>query len=1145
MKEANNQKTSKLTRMLACLLCVIVVFSVYAAYPKVPKAYAADLIMDNSDSSGISQIGTWTGSTAAAGYYGSNSVHDGNTGKGTKSFTFTPNFTATGEYQVYMWWNTNANRADNVPVDIIHQGTTDTVIVNQKLNGGAWNLLGTYSFDAGTSNTITIRTTGTNGYVIADAIKLVASGSPTSTPTPTPTTSPSPTPTSTPPPANGEIIIDSTDTTGITKLGNWVIAAGAGSYNNNYLSDNNTNKGSLSISYTPNIPTSGSYAVYVRWPYFATTPASQSTKTPIVINYNGGSKDNLLNQRNKGSDWVYLGSFPFAAGTSGNVTIRNEETDGRVNVDAVKFVPVSSISTTPVNVTNPVALPATSDEFDILRNRRADFVTGWTSFNPTDTILSNKLYQINAKAQQLWDTMNKDSARNEIWMANSYDGNSWGLTATYQDLLTMAIAYLSPYTSHGFNLAGNTQLKDDIIAGMDWIYYRDPSLAVSYNENSQWRVNWWDYEIGAPLYLNDLMALLYQNLTTTQITNYTNAIERFSPNPTKFYYNAKLNPTGGNTATGANRIWKANVVAFRGIIVKDSDKIAASRDALSQVLQYVQSGDGFYTDGSFIQHGKFSYAAGYGNDIISSLSDLMTVLNGSTWQVTDTNKNNVFKWIYDSFEPVVYKGDALATTIARSTGVEKAQDHVMGHGVINAIAKVIPYSSASDALAYKRMIKQWLQEDTVYGLNIYKTYNVYVASLLRSIMNDTTIAPRGELVESYVFPSMDRVIHLRPGFGFSVGMTSTRIGNYESINNVNKQGWYTGFGATYLYNGDLKKYSDDYMATVNRYRIPGTTVDTQIRYDGQAQGQNSTTDWVGGSELDNTYSITGMELGPYNVAASGSIPAYVSNLTGKKSWFMFDNEIVNLGAGISSSIGQSVETTIENAKLTDAADNTLTVGGVVKSSALGWNETMSGTSYIHLTGNATGSDIGYYFPTTETVKGLRESRTSSWQAMDSKAGSTLYTRNFLNLWIDHGMDPSNQSYAYVTLPNKSASQTAVYAANPDVTILENSSSAQGVKETSLNITGINFWNDITKTVGGITSNKKASVMVKETATQIEVVVSDPTQKNTGSIQIDLNQSVASVSSKDTEITVSQLNTVKMIVNVSGSKGKSFKIVFNK
>src|SRR5207248_41740 len=141
----------------------------------------------------------------------------------------------------------------------------------------------------------------------------------------------------------------------------------------------------------------------------------------------------------------------------------------------------------------------------------------------------------------------------------------------------------------------------------------------------------------------------------------------------------------------------------------------------------------------------------------------------------------------------------------------------------------------------------------------------------------------------YQFTHMDRAVHLRPGWCFGLAMFSSRIANYESINGENLQGWYTSEGMTYLYNADLAHYADDFWSTVNPYRLPGTTVDTQIRAPASDQGRQSSNPWVGGASIQNLYGVSGMQLS-----------ATSSSLTARKSWFMFDNEIVCLGTGITS-----------------------------------------------------------------------------------------------------------------------------------------------------------------------------------------------------------------------------------------------------
>lgn len=142
-------------------------------------------IVDNADPTGVAITGTWTSSTSTAGYYRTNYIHDGNTGAtGGKSIRFTPGLPASGNYDVYLNWPAGANRASNTPVDVNYAGGTSTLSINQQV-GGSWQLLGNFSFSAGTAGNVLIRNDGANGYVMADAVKFVRSS--TNTPPAAPT----------------------------------------------------------------------------------------------------------------------------------------------------------------------------------------------------------------------------------------------------------------------------------------------------------------------------------------------------------------------------------------------------------------------------------------------------------------------------------------------------------------------------------------------------------------------------------------------------------------------------------------------------------------------------------------------------------------------------------------------------------------------------------------------------------------------------------------------------------------------------------------------------------------------------------------------------------------------------------------------
>ncbi|WP_160376814.1 N-acetylmuramoyl-L-alanine amidase, partial [Flavobacterium hydrocarbonoxydans] len=74
------------------------------------------IIVDNLNAT---LVGTWTATSATAGYIGSNYIHDGDTAKGTKTATFTPTIAQRGKYEVFINFTAGSNRPTNVPVDII------------------------------------------------------------------------------------------------------------------------------------------------------------------------------------------------------------------------------------------------------------------------------------------------------------------------------------------------------------------------------------------------------------------------------------------------------------------------------------------------------------------------------------------------------------------------------------------------------------------------------------------------------------------------------------------------------------------------------------------------------------------------------------------------------------------------------------------------------------------------------------------------------------------------------------------------------------------------------------------------------------------------------------------------------------------
>ncbi len=139
-----------------------------------PLPVPGEVIVDNAAASGVTRAGTWLRSTSIGGFYGADYEHDDNTGKGVNRLRFTPALPAAGSYTVYLRWTAHTNRASNVPVDVVHSGGITTRTVDQRVSGGQWVSLGSYSFAAGTAGSVLLRTENTDGYVVADAARFVA-----------------------------------------------------------------------------------------------------------------------------------------------------------------------------------------------------------------------------------------------------------------------------------------------------------------------------------------------------------------------------------------------------------------------------------------------------------------------------------------------------------------------------------------------------------------------------------------------------------------------------------------------------------------------------------------------------------------------------------------------------------------------------------------------------------------------------------------------------------------------------------------------------------------------------------------------------------------------------------------------------------
>jgi len=132
----------------------------------------ANITIDNTDS-GFTTTGSWWQSSYP-NPYGTNSL--GSKVNQGSSATWTPTISQAGNYQAYAWWTSGSLRASDARYTISHASGYSTVQANQLQNGGQWNYLGTFFFNAGTSGSVTLSDASNDPQadaVCADAVRFV------------------------------------------------------------------------------------------------------------------------------------------------------------------------------------------------------------------------------------------------------------------------------------------------------------------------------------------------------------------------------------------------------------------------------------------------------------------------------------------------------------------------------------------------------------------------------------------------------------------------------------------------------------------------------------------------------------------------------------------------------------------------------------------------------------------------------------------------------------------------------------------------------------------------------------------------------------------------------------------------------------
>lgn len=403
------------------------------------------------------------------------------------------------------------------------------------------------------------------------------------------------------------------------------------------------------------------------------------------------------------------------AKSPGNAVITVETSDGRLKKE--------------IQVT---VSPSIQDEYDVLRKKWETQLTSLDFYDDSNERMKEMVFNQSKKAELLWKTMDRNNDRTFLWYKYASTEDSADIRDNYRNLTAMAMAFSNEHSP----LYRHPKLLKDISDALEWLYEN------RYNESIVQYSNWWHWEIGVPKELNNILVLLYDYLDQETIHRYLETVDHFQPDPTK---SGATTPEKYREAVGANRIDVSKVVGVRGVIVKDAEKIASARDALSQTFENVTAGDGFYDDGSFVQHENISYTGSYGIVLIEGLTEMLELLNGSAWDVKDSKVNNVYDWIEEAYEPFMYKGALMDMVRGRAISRDFLQDHQAGQTVIKTVIRMAQFAPEPYKEKYKRMAKYWLQKDSYF--DYFANANSFRDMVLANqLLENQSVTPRGSLI---------------------------------------------------------------------------------------------------------------------------------------------------------------------------------------------------------------------------------------------------------------------------------------------------------------------------------------------------------------------------------------------------------------
>ncbi|HLS15334.1 MAG TPA: polysaccharide lyase 8 family protein [Beutenbergiaceae bacterium] len=768
----------------------------------------------------------------------------------------------------------------------------------------------------------------------------------------------------------------------------------------------------------------------------------------------------------------------------------------------------------------------TEDEFELILQRYSELMAGPPDADTSHPQLQEALAAMSGRTEELLTLIEPGPDRDRVF--DDLPLVDLDYTSEIQSTALQLSELAQSWAAPGSPYQHDEELGTVIIDGLRTLH------DLQYHAGKEEFGNWYHWEIGAPRGILEAAALLRAELPEGLRTDLTDAVEYFKPDPGYMY---PPDDERHGEASGSNRLFFCQNVAIAGALAGDGDRIQLASDQAAAPLapNLDESGNGFYPDGSLIAHNNIPYTGTYGRAQLTASSYLLASIGGTQWDLDPEDVQPFRDAIARAFFPWISSAQTLQPVCGRAVANGNLTSAWM-MGSILMLAEGAPQEMAAEWHAY---IKGQLQRTT--EVDFFGDRTLPEALLAQQLL-DSDVEGVPEDLGPRLFPKMDRVLARGAGWCFSLATASRRTRGYETMSGENIKGWHQGSAARYLHlESDQGQYFD-WFPTVDPFRMPGTTIDSQF-LDYEENSAPTYDSFVGGSQAGGTKLADGFYDEAQYASWVQGLSSRDSDMTAKLSWFFLGEVIACLGSDIQGGSGSPIETILENraqigTRRTPIAINGRTVGA---SARVGWQDTVAGVRSFTVPDTASVIALD----ADMEVNFLHEERTGSWSDISATGDDTAHSNTFYTAWLDHGPLPEGGGFAYLYAPLAGAERAARLETDSGVQVLRNDDVVQAVRAPDLGVIGANFHDSDTIETDGLQIfgplETSVTVLYDLDEGRMEIALSAPCQFRTiRTFTITLREEWdVEVVRADPTVSIEQDgNTLKMRLDSSDVDGRS-------